>query len=207
MNHALQPPAWYGKLPGAGDFVSRRLSAEVIHWWAHWLQRSLQEQNERYPGWQQRYVRAPLWNFMIPPTWDMPELQLGSIAPSCDRVGRCYPLCLLLPLDSEQVFDTPTLAAAFQELEGRGQQLLEGIRRGLSPEQLDQELTGALQPQAIANSHSWPELAQYLQSDEPTSFWWTHSASSGPTRRHVHHGALNALLFNQLFDGLGSDAF
>jgi type VI secretion system protein ImpM len=205
MSDIRQPPGWYGKLPGTGDFVSRRLSAEVIRWWANWLQRSLQDQNERHPGWQQRYVRAPVWNFMIPGSWDGPGLQVGCIAPSCDRVGRCYPLCLLLPASNTLALDASALAAAFQDLARHGYSILEGIRHGATPEQLDQALSSPLSPPGVFGSHAWPELAQYLPGEEMTSYWWTHAAASGPMRRHVHHGALNSLLFHHLFDGPCND--
>lgn len=204
MNDPRQHPGWYGKLPGAGDFVSRRLGGETIRWWANWLERSLQYQNERQPGWQNRYVRAPLWNFLIPAATVTERPQLGCLAPSCDRVGRCYPLCLLLPLDTPPVVDpeaeTEALRNACQELERVGYQVLDGIRRGLSPESFDQTLAVPLPGLAETPGRAWPELAQYLRAADLISFWWTHPASGGATRRHVHHGALNDLLFNHLFD-------
>lgn len=206
MSAVWQPPGWYGKLPGTGDFVSRRLGIEVIGWWADWLQRSLQNQNERHADWQERYVRAPLWNFMIVCPAQVPEVQLGCLAPSCDRVGRYYPLCLLLPPASEPQGDAGMLLQACQELNGLGYHVLDGIRRGLSPESFDEPLRVPPEPANPFEVHPWPELENYLYGNTMASYWWTHPASGGPMRRQVHHGALNNRLFYQLFDGRHSDA-
>lgn len=201
MSDARQPPGWYGKLPGTGDFASRRLSPEVMRWWANWLQRSLQSQNERSAGWQQRYVRAPLWNFIIPGSSELPGLQLGCIAPSCDRVGRYYPLCLLLPIDTTSILEPKALRSATQDLTYLGYRVLEGIRRSFSPETLDQVLLEPCPLGPLPYPPFWLELALHAYSAETSSYWWTNPASGGPMRRHVHHGPLNNQLFNHLFDG------
>lgn len=210
MNDSRQLPGWYGKLPGAGDFVSRRLGGETIRWWANWLERSLQYQNEHHPGWQSRYVRAPLWNFLIPASTAADQPQLGCVAPSCDRVGRCYPLCLLQPLapsvNTDPSAETEALRDACKELGRIGYQILDGIRRGISPESFDQTLAMTLPELADTQGHPWPELAHYLRATDMTSFWWTHPASGSAMRRHVHHGALNHMLFNHLFASPAGEA-
>lgn len=207
MSDIWQPPGWYGKLPGTGDFASRRLGPEVIRWWASWLQCSLQYQHERQVDWQQRYVRAPLWNFMIfcPSAEEVPRLQLGCLAPSCDRVGRYYPLCLLLPAVGESIDEGTLIEEACRNLTGIGYHVLDGIRRGLSPENFDHSLRTPPAPALAIEAHAWPELAHYLRGGVMASYWWTHPASGGAMRRQVHHGALNNRLFQQLFDGHNLD--
>ncbi|MCY1401190.1 hypothetical protein D3C76_968530 [compost metagenome] len=198
MNNAYLP-GWYGKLPGAGDFVSRRLDADAIRWWANWLQRSLQHHNERYAGWQQGYIRAPLWNFMLPGSAPTPRWQLGCIAPSCDRVGRYYPLCLMLPTDPGHDSDARALRNACQRLTRIGYCMIESIRRSASPESFDQALAEHCDTDNEPHIYPWPELAQCIHGSDGASYWWTNPASGGPLRSYVHHGAPNNLLFNQLF--------
>lgn len=205
MNGIWQPPGWYGKLPGTGDFVSRRLGPGVIRWWGNWLQRSLQYQNERHADWQYRFVRAPLWNFMIFNPEEVPRLQLGCLAPSCDRVGRYYPLCLLLPVADQPLDEVALLVEACQNLTGIGYHVLDGIRRGLSPECFDQPLRTPPAAGAPIEAQAWPELAHYLNGNAMASYWWTHPASGGAMRREVHHGPLSNRLFHQLFDGRNGD--
>lgn len=130
---------WYGKLPAAGDFLHRRMPHELQVWWDRWMNNGLIV-FRRHPDVMTRlYAVAPVWNFLIPATLGVDELQMGCLAPSCDRVGRYYPICVTLRL--------PVAAYSSALLDGAaawywqcGSSLLRAIRHGTSPDQLDDEL-------------------------------------------------------------------
>lgn len=83
-------PGWYGKLPGAGDFVSRRLSAEFVHAWDEWLQHGMARADDMLgAGWIER---AGVVRFWIAPMVVDRSAWTGLVLPSRDRVGRAFPL-------------------------------------------------------------------------------------------------------------------
>jgi type VI secretion system protein ImpM len=97
------PPGWHGKLPSLGDFASRRLGSEFIEPWDGWLARGLLALREQQPeGWLQDYLGSPSWRFLLMPGV-LPgeagrQAWAGVLMPSVDRVGRYFPLTLVLPL-------------------------------------------------------------------------------------------------------------
>lgn len=131
---------WYGKMPANGDFVHRRLSRELILWWDKWLQVGVaglhQSDTARAEA---AYLGAPLWNFAIPAGFGSGLVQFGCIGPSRDRVGRCYPLAVMLRLP-EQDYRPSVLGAATGFYRQLGVSLLAALRHGCNPEQFDHSL-------------------------------------------------------------------
>lgn len=77
----LIPPGFFGKLPRAGDFVSRRLPSAFVGFWDPWVSRYLAGR----PGF-------PPLCFLHPAT---PVGSVtGAVLPSRDRAGRRFPLTL-----------------------------------------------------------------------------------------------------------------
>ncbi len=93
------PPGFYGKLPGLGDFVTRRLPAEFIQPWDLWLRESLaSSQGQLGDAWLDIYLTSPLWRFILSPGVAGQGAWAGVLMPSVDRVGRYFPLTLAAPL-------------------------------------------------------------------------------------------------------------
>lgn len=94
----MAAPGWYGKLPGCGDFVSRRLEPGWIARWDAWLAQGLLAQRQQAPdAWLARYLAMPTWRFALAPgalagdhAW-----RVGVLMPSVDRVGRYFPLTVV----------------------------------------------------------------------------------------------------------------
>jgi type VI secretion system protein ImpM len=215
------PPAWYGKIPGAGDFVNRRLPYELADWWERWVQQGMStmrqhgaEDVERY------YTVAPVWSFLIPAGAGAACVQAGCIAPSCDRVGRYYPLIVTQPIRARAYWSgLPDAADAFYRQIGNA--LLDAIRNAQSPEHLEQALIHARLPAAgeaaSANGSNraqqpswpnrqdpvepsaWPRLSEYFDPYGATSFWWTNRIDGSPLRTQAHTGMPDARLFVRLF--------
>lgn len=100
---AAAPPGWHGKLPSLGDFASRRLDAGFIEAWDGWLAAGLLALREARPdSWLDAYLGSPSWRFLLMPGV-LPgvagaQAWCGVLMPSVDRVGRYFPLTLVLPL-------------------------------------------------------------------------------------------------------------
>jgi len=104
-------PGWYGKLITLGDFASRRLPGSVQQALDQWLSEVVDvSRTQLGDEWLQRYLDAPLQRFVLGPGVVPPgsggPWWLGVLMPSCDNVGRYFPLLVLqsrtaLPMGSE----------------------------------------------------------------------------------------------------------
>jgi len=103
VNAGLQAPGWHGKLPSLGDFASRRLDADFIEPWDDWLAQGLLALRQAAPEtWLQDYLGSPSWRFLLTPGV-LPGAAgasgwAGVLMPSVDKVGRYFPLTLVLSL-------------------------------------------------------------------------------------------------------------
>jgi type VI secretion system protein ImpM len=89
-------PGWYGKLAVLGDFASRRLASEWVQGWDHWLSAGLQaSQHQLGTQWLDTYLAAPVWRFGWAPGVAGAPWWFGVLMPSCDNVGRYFPLVVL----------------------------------------------------------------------------------------------------------------
>ncbi|GAA0754537.1 type VI secretion system-associated protein TagF [Ideonella azotifigens] len=92
---AQGPPGWYGKLASLGDFAQRRLPP---HWVRHcdtWLAGLMRElPHELGPRWLDTYLTAPVLRFAWAPGVVDMRWWFGVLMPSCDNVGRYFPLLI-----------------------------------------------------------------------------------------------------------------
>jgi type VI secretion system protein ImpM len=123
---AIDPPAFYGKLPGHGDFVGRGLTGEqeaaLDRWLAGWLAAAREEWGAEF---DERYRDAQPWLYG--------GERLSAVAiPSADRVGRLFPLLAAAHagVDLQTLYDT--VVAAIGEA-WSGDHLIEALG-GLVPE-------------------------------------------------------------------------
>lgn len=86
---------YFGKVSTHGDFVGRRLPAQLVQAWDGWLQASIAASQARLgQAWLERYLTSPVWRFAIAPGVLGAEGLGGVMMPSVDRVGRYFPLML-----------------------------------------------------------------------------------------------------------------
>ncbi|WP_211251757.1 type VI secretion system-associated protein TagF [Andreprevotia chitinilytica] len=208
---------WYGKIPAAGDFVTRELPYPLLRVWERWMQNGLGALQQADPQLLARhYAVAPVWNFLLPAGLGFDCVQLGALAPSCDRVGRYYPVMAIqtLPLAS---FDNAQLDRSGPFYRQAGSAILDAIRHGHSVEHLTRQLAGlphdwhatrhsagygdilAVLESPASVSSGWPDLSLYFDANGVTSFWWTHQGDGSPLQTHAHTGELNNALFARLF--------
>ncbi len=85
----------FGKLPSAGDFVTRALPSAFVAAWDDWLQRSLVASRAKLGnGWTELYLQSPIWRFALQPQVLNSQAWAGVLMPSVDRIGRYFPLTL-----------------------------------------------------------------------------------------------------------------
>jgi type VI secretion system protein ImpM len=94
----LNVPAWFGKLPGMGDFAQRRLTPEFQVMWDSWLQTGLLQLRAEREDWVAHYLQAPLWFFALGSQIASSNPWIGVLMPSVDSVGRYFPLTLAIEL-------------------------------------------------------------------------------------------------------------
>jgi len=85
---------YYGKIPLAGDFITRRVAQNTASIWDNWLRHGLLYVKNAEPAreWiEQR--QSTIWNFVVPPSICGGQL-IGLISDSRDRVGRQYPFTM-----------------------------------------------------------------------------------------------------------------
>lgn len=106
-------PGWYGKLCGLGDFASRRLPPEWIRRCDEWLSACMQHsRRELGAHWLELYLDAPLWRYAWAPGVIDTQWWFGVLMPSCDSVGRHFPLLI-----SQSAAQAPAEAASLERLE------------------------------------------------------------------------------------------
>jgi type VI secretion system protein ImpM len=105
----LDVPAWFGKLPGLGDFAQRRMEPGFLEVWDRWLQHGLQHMRAQRDDWLAHYLQAPLWCFALGQDVAGDKPWIGVLMPSVDSVGRYFPLTLAIELeqDAQATADDP----------------------------------------------------------------------------------------------------
>jgi len=92
------PPGWYGKLSTLGDFAARRLAPAPQQALDRWLSEVVAGSRQQLgEDWLERYLDSPLQRFVIGPEVIDSAWWFGALMPSCDNVGRYFPLVVLQP--------------------------------------------------------------------------------------------------------------
>jgi type VI secretion system protein ImpM len=105
---------FYGKLPTHGDFLRRRVSDEFVGVWDAWLQAGIIASRDALADrWLDVYLTSPVWRFVCAPGACGAAPVAGVMAPSVDRVGRYFPLTLVVELPAET-----TIAAVPNDAKG-----------------------------------------------------------------------------------------
>lgn len=89
----------FGKMPSLGDFFRINAPSSFVAPWDAWLQQGMMTAQEALAErWSDCYMSAPIWRFTLSQNLAGPSAVLGVLMPSVDRVGRMFPLTLMLPL-------------------------------------------------------------------------------------------------------------
>lgn len=95
MTDTLNAPGWYGKLASLGDFAHRRLPPAWVASCDDWLGDAMRIAQERLgQRWLDVYLTAPVLRFAWAPGVVDAQWWFGLLMPSCDSVGRYFPLLI-----------------------------------------------------------------------------------------------------------------
>lgn len=165
------PPGWYGKLSTLGDFAGRRLPPEVQQTLDHWLSEMLAGSREQLgEAWLQRYLDSPLQRFVLGPEVIGANWWFGTLMPSCDNVGRYFPLVVLQARTAPPT-DQPALEHLAWWWQGAGEASLETLADEVDVERFDRALA-ALPP--------WPEAPEAAGRAGGLPAWLPPALPSGP---------------------------
>jgi type VI secretion system protein ImpM len=104
---------WYGKIPGTGDFIARRVPGAFSQPWDAWEQGLMDGSRERLGAqWREAFLTMPPWRFVLGAGLVTPNAWAGLMLPSVDAVGRYFPLTVASPLPSAPLELVATLHAA-----------------------------------------------------------------------------------------------
>ena len=97
---AVRPEVgFYGKLPTHGDFLRRRVSDPFVEAWDGWLQSCIAASRDALADrWLDVYLTSPVWRFVCAAGACGQNPVAGIIVPSVDRVGRYFPLTVVVEL-------------------------------------------------------------------------------------------------------------
>ncbi|MER8555629.1 type VI secretion system-associated protein TagF [Mesorhizobium sp. M0220] len=124
-------PGFYGKMPATGDFVARRLPGDFVRAWDRWLAQHVVP----LIGWEPWPHSTPL-RFLTGAGFV--GASAGIILQSADRVGRQFPLSVVVQL-SEAPVELAYANAWFGEIE----KVAIAAQGGeLTPDELDAALAG-----------------------------------------------------------------
>ena len=205
---------WFGKLPSAGDFVSRRMDYAVQQFWDKWCAAGVEalKAGSSVTG-LDVWGATPKWAFVLPVQPDVGTGQLGVLAPSCDRVGRIFPFVVAVPLTPDQAAILLDRAALLGL--ALGQVVSHAQQNGLGIEAVDAELHDALAktlaqspapenddttilPQGKSLSFPWPDLARRFDLHGTESYWWSVPPAATEFQFQTQRGALKASHYLEL---------
>ncbi len=152
MRNHIRFPGCYGKLPGLGDFLSRRLDPTFVAVWDRWLQAGLQDSRAHLgQQWAECYLHAPIWRFALAPGLCGERAMLGILMPSVDSVGRYFPFSIIQEAGAmwPAAWAVAEAGGWFDRVE---RVALAGLNDNLGPEQMDTLLADCLLPSLPAST-------------------------------------------------------
>jgi type VI secretion system ImpM family protein len=89
---------FFGKLPGAGDFVQRRLPPAFVESWDRHFQRAIETGCREFGAlWHAAWRQGAAWRFVLPAAVCGNVGWCGLFGPAHDRLGRAFPMVLAAP--------------------------------------------------------------------------------------------------------------
>jgi type VI secretion system protein ImpM len=170
----MSTPGWYGKICSLGDFASRRLPAEWVGACDDWLAQCLLVSRQQLgPRWLNTYLSAPIWRFAWAPGVVDGAWWFGVLMPSCDNVGRYFPLVVAQAREQP-----PADGLALEHLEAWWTHVA-----GAALATLDEHVTAEAFDAQLAAAPHWPtpglRAAQMRPAAGRQRFLAAHAASVG----------------------------
>ncbi|MFK2929298.1 type VI secretion system-associated protein TagF [Dyella agri] len=102
----LSTGGFFGKLPGTGDFVQRRLPSFFVDSWDRHFEQAVSASRARLgDDWAAAWRDGAVWRFVLAPGICGEPAWTGVTGPASDRVGRCFPMVIAVPLANAAAID------------------------------------------------------------------------------------------------------
>jgi type VI secretion system protein ImpM len=211
-----QAPGFFGKVRSLGDFVGRRLPPEVRDCFDRWLQEALvRSRQDLGDDWLGTWLSSPIWRFVVAAGVCGEQAWAGVMMPSHDRVGRCFPLLLMVEIEA-----TPSLRDCLTVHDGWFEQLedlaLSSLEEGFSLEVFDAALLASIplsvrpcsskgnRPPALRVVAEMPTIASTALADadmDGQTAWWTDGSLLVAASLAICSGFPPPAAFASLLDG------
>ena len=123
-------PGYFGKLPARGDYLARGLPPSFLDPWEEWIHTVWQAGHQRLgEAWPPLISEGPVWRFVLDEDVCGPDAVAGLVIPSCDKLGRVFPLSLAAAIPGRS--DPAALPITASGWYGRAEALL---RKVLTPD-------------------------------------------------------------------------
>jgi type VI secretion system protein ImpM len=198
---------FYGKVSTHGDFVGRRLPAQLVQAWDAWLQECMHASQSRLgTAWLERYLTSPVWRFAIAPGVLGPEGLGGVMMPSVDRVGRYFPLMVGAPGAPPLLDWFHGHAAWFDAIEDLARASLEPAFLLARFDEAPEPLLAAVPVAGVSGAWRFPlrtDMASALAAAalQRHSLWWTEGGPAVEASLLVCEGMPGAQAFAAMLDG------
>lgn len=209
---------FFGKLPGAGDFVQRRLPADFVERWdRHFEQAVAASRAALGERWHEAWYASPAWRFMLAPGVCGEPGWAGVMAPAADRVGRCFPMVMAAPIGLDPASGGRILREAQRWFDALEHAHAEARHHGAGADAFDARVSSLPAPQDVTRSDpaaalhgiDWRSCAQWrmplrghghdeafldalwmqaIGSDSHWCLWWTHGAGAVPASAMLTQG-------------------
>mgnify|MGYP000600780604 CR=1 FL=1 len=207
--------AWFGKLPSAGDFVSRHMPYPMQQFWDRWCADGMDalKAGSQASG-LDVWGSTPRWAFVLPAQPGVPAGQMGVVAPSCDRVGRIFPFVVTVPVVPDQqhllLSRAGLLGLAWAQVVAQAQEArmsIEAVDSGLhnalahtlASEPLQDDDGETTLPRGMnPSSLPWPQLGMAFDLQGSESLWWSVPPASTGFQSRAQLGPLKAMHFLNL---------
>ncbi|AYV45129.1 type VI secretion system-associated protein TagF [Caulobacter flavus] len=172
----LSRPAFFGKLPRHGDFVSRGLPDVLRDGWDEWCSAQLMAaRNALGARFEARHDAAPSWRFTVN---DGDSWAAGALAPSIDEAGRRFFIMAQfgeLTAAEALAWGGPLSAVCEDEL-------YRALADRIDGEMLLSRLTEAARGLDLSVGPAWNLLEASAMAD---GVWWTEGADAHAAARAV----------------------
>lgn len=201
----------FGKLPARRDFVTVGVARPFLTLWEEWMEAGLRaSQEEIGDNWPLDYEETPAWRFWLGPSLSG-EPMLGALVPSCDRVGRNYPLTLVAmgdfaPPDQDACEDWFAMVEAFLIGARQGirdyQEILDELQQLALPPVATPRLAEGIKTHSVGFTATWNSgedaraaltalaTAAHPRLLGPVSLWWTKGSSDRKPQAYLLTGGM-----------------
>lgn len=211
-----QELSWFGKLPSAGDFISRRMPYAVQQFWDRWCADGMDALKAGTPtSGLAVWGSTPKWAFVLPAQPGVRMGQLGVFSPSCDRVGRVFPFVVCVPVIEGQhgpLLDRAgMLGLAWAQVVAQAQEERLGIDTvdaslqtvlaetlAADPPAQDDDDESTLPRGISPSTMPWPDLRHSFDLHGSQSNWWSVPPAGTGFQSRVHTGSLKSSHFLDL---------